>query len=190
MQKAIRFIPTTFLTLALLFTAFSASALSGIPPKFTIGSTPLTLNGAGERTKFIITVYNAGLFLKKKSSDANQIINANEPMVIRIKVVSGFATAEKIKASLYEGFKKSTNGKTAPIQAQIDQILNAAFTAKVNKGDTFDLVYTPAAGTQVVKNSKVLTAVKGMPFKKALFGIWLSDKPAQVSLKKQMLGQG
>ncbi|MEA3471658.1 MAG: chalcone isomerase family protein [Thermodesulfobacteriota bacterium] len=33
------------------------------------------------------------------------------------------------------------------------------------------------------------TDTKGLEFKKALFGIWLGDKPAQRSLKKEMLGR-
>jgi len=189
MDKAIRLLPASLLAFVLLFSAFSANALSGIPPKFTIGNVPLVLNGQGTRTKFIISVYNAGLFLKKKSNNANQIINANEPMVIRLKVVSGFATAEKMKAALKEGFHKSTGGKTAPIKAQIAQLLNAAFGQKTNKGDVFDLVYTPANGSQVLKNNKTLTTIKGLPFKQALFGIWLSNNPAQASLKNELLGK-
>jgi hypothetical protein len=34
-----------------------------------------------------------------------------------------------------------------------------------------------------------MTVVRGIEIKKALFGIWLSDKPAQASLKSEMLGK-
>ena len=173
----------------LLISSYSLYALDGIPRSFTIGSTPLVLNGQGTRTKFILSVYNAGLFLKAKSKNAQQIIDANERMAIRMKIVSGFASAEKMKEALLEGFKNSTNGNTAPIQAEIDQILKAAFSGEVAKGDIFDLVYSPDSGTQVLKNSKTMTVVKGLPIKQALFGIWLSDRPAQGSLKSDLLGK-
>ena len=173
----------------LVICSYSLYALDGIPRSFTIGSTPLVLNGQGTRTKFILSVYNAGLFLKAKSKNAQQIIDANERMAIRMKIVSGFASAEKMKEALLEGFKNSTNGNTAPIQAEIDQILKAAFSGEVAKGDIFDLVYSPDSGTQVLKNSKTMTVVKGLPIKQALFGIWLSDRPAQGSLKSEMLGK-
>ena len=189
MKGSIRLFSASLLAFVLFFTTFSANALSGIPTKFTFGSTPLVLNGAGTRTKFIISVYNAGLFLKKKSSDANQIMNANETMAIRLKVVSGFVSAEKMKEALKEGFKNATGGNTAPIQPQISQLMTKAFSGKIDKGDVFDIVYTPTAGTLVAKNSKTLTTIKGLPFKKALFGIWLSAKPAQESLKKELLGK-
>lgn len=186
-----RLLQLTFFSVALFFVSLPASALSGIPNGFTVAGNKLVLNGAGKRTKFIISVYHAGLYLMKKNNNANQIMAANEPMAIRMKIVSGFASAEKMKHALTEGFAKSTGGNTAPIQPQIDQLMKAAFTGKISKGDVFDLVYTPGGGgnTQVFKNAKQLTVVKGLPLKKALFGIWLSNKPAQVSLKSQLLGK-
>ena len=178
----------SLLSLFLTISTLSVNALDGIPKAFTIGSTPLVLNGQGTRNKFIISVYNAGLFLKAKNNNAQQIIDANEPMAIRLKIVSGFASAEKMKQALLEGFNNSTGGNTAPIQAEIDQLLKAAFSGEISKGDIFDLAYSPASGTQVLKNAKTMTVVRGVPIKQALFGIWLSDRPAQASLKSQLLG--
>lgn len=188
MELTMRLLKSVLLSFAFLFVTFSANALDGIPKAMIVGGKTLTLNGAGTRTKFIISVYNMGLFLGKKSNNAGQIMAANEPMGIRMKIVSGFASNEKIKNALNEGFKKSTGGKTAPIQPQINQLLTAGFTDKVTKGDVFDLVYTPQAGTQVIKNGKNLTVVKGLPLKKALFGIWLSNNPVQGNLKSALLG--
>ncbi|HPH55225.1 MAG TPA: chalcone isomerase family protein, partial [Smithella sp.] len=58
---------------------------------------------------------------------------------------------------------------------------------KIN--DVYDLVYTPAEGTQVYKNKQLKTTTKGLDFKKVLFGIWLCNKPADKALKSQMLGK-
>lgn len=184
-----RVITLTFFTITLFFTTLSAHALDGIPGSFIVGDTKLVLNGAGSRTKFIVTVYNAGLYVKNKSNNANSIIAGNEPMVIRMKIKSGFASKEKIKAALSDGFKNSTGGNTKAIQPQIDQLMSTAFKDEISKGDIYDLVYTPGGGTQVLKNAKRMTVLRGIEFKKALFGIWLSNKPAQASLKSQMLGQ-
>ena len=175
--------------IAFLVTSFSAQALNGIPGAFNVAGTQLVLNGAGTRTKFIISVYNAGLYLQKKNGNAKQIMTANEPMAIRMKVVSGLASAAKMKQALNQGFHNATGGKTSHIKPQIDQLMKAAFGGKVSKGDVYDLVYIPNIGTQVIKNKKGLTTLKGLPFKQALFGIWLSSKPAQASLKNQMLGK-
>ncbi len=170
-----------------LFSMAPAYALEAIPPNISVAGKPLVLNGVGSRTKFIITVYHAGLYLQKKSKDANAIITANEPMAVRLKIISGFANSKKVTHGINTGFKNSTGGNTAPIQAQINQFL-AVFKAPIKKGDVFEFAYTPSAGTKVSKNGKGVTVIKGMPFKKALFGIWLSKHPAQASLKRQMLG--
>jgi len=184
-----RVLTSTLFTITLFFSTFSAHALDGMPATYQAGDTNLTLNGAGQRTKFVITVYNAGLYLQNKTSDPKKILDVNEAMAIRLKIKSGFATAEKIEAALMKGFINSTRGNTGPIKPEIDQLINTAFKATINKNDIFDLVYTPSGGTQVLKNSKVMTRIKGLPFKKALFGIWLSPKPAQSSLKAELLGK-
>lgn len=180
---------TAFLLFATVFATLPTHALSGVPGAFTAGNNQLVLNGAGKRTKFIITVYHAGLYLKKKSNNAQQILAADQPMAIRMKIISGLASAEKMKTAMVDGFKNSTGGNTAPVQAQIDEFLKAGLSSDVSKGDAFDMVYTPGAGTQFLKNGKQLALLRGLPFKKALFGIWLSNKPAQASLKNQMLGK-
>ena len=182
------FMSSLFLVVA-LFMPLTASALNGIPDTLSVGGKQLVLNGAGTRTKFIISVYNMGLYLPKKSNNAQQIMAANEPQAIRLRILSGFASKEKMKHALLTGFKNSTGGKTAPIQREIDQLLSSAFSSNVNKGDVFEMAYTPAGGTKVSKNGKGLTVVKGLPFKKALMGIWLSNRPAQGSLKNQLLGK-
>ena len=189
MIMSMRLVQTTFFSVLLLLVSIPASAFNGIPDKLSVGGKQVVLNGAGTRTKFIISVYNMGLYLQKKSNNAQQIISANEAMAIRIQVVSGFASAAKISQAFKTGFHNATGGKTAPIQPQINQFLKSAFGTSVKKGDIFDFAYTPAGGVKVSKNNKGLTVVKGLPFKQALVGIWLSNKPAQGSLKNQLLGK-
>lgn len=184
-----RLLPISILSFLIFFLPFTVVTAENMPKTFSVGGQKLVLNGVGTRTKFVFSVYQAGLYLQKKSTDAKQVVAANAPMVIRMKVLSGFASAEKMKQALLTGFKNSTGGNTAPIQPQIDQLLSFAFKDKVSKGDIFDLVYTTGGGTQVLKNNKPVVVVRGLAIKQALFGIWLSEKPAQVSLKDEMLGK-
>lgn len=158
-----------------------------LPDKLLASGKPLILNGAGVRTKFVLNLYVGGLYLGKKNNDAAKIINTDEAMAIRLKIISGFITSEKMVKATQEGFINSTGSKTAPIQAQIKQFM-AAFKDKIRKGDEYDFIYSPATGTKVIKNRQTITTIKTLAFKKALFGIWLSNKPAQQSLKKEMLG--
>lgn len=175
------------LVFSFLLITTSTHALNGIPATLNAGGKQLVLNGVGERTKFVLTLYKAGLYLQQKNKDANNIMNANQVMALRLQILSGFISSEKMTHATKLGFTNATGGKTAPIQSQINQFLGA-FKAPIKKGDIFEFSYTPAGGTKVVKNGKGITVIKGLPFKQALFGIWLSGRPAQASLKNQLLG--
>ncbi|MFT7374155.1 MAG: hypothetical protein ACI9T9_002860 [Oleiphilaceae bacterium] len=153
-----------------------------------LGDADLLLNGAGLRTKFFIDLYISALYLPEKSHDAAAIINADQLMLIQIHVISNLITSENLSRGTAEGFTKSTKNNTKAIQAQIDEFLDA-FKAPVTIGDIFEIVYQPGIGVTVLKNRKLAKRIdSGIVFKRALFGIWLSDQPAQQSLKASMLG--
>ncbi|MEE9333461.1 MAG: chalcone isomerase family protein [Granulosicoccaceae bacterium] len=154
----------------------------------TIGGDELMLNGAGVRTKLILKLYVGSLYTTAKSNDAAAILDADEPMAIRLNIISDLLTKKKMVKSLKAGFKKSTGGNTAAIQPQIDQMLGL-MQGKIGKKDQYTLNYKPGSGTRVTKNGEEVGVVEGLEFKKALFGIWLSDNPAQSSLKAGMLGK-
>ncbi len=109
------------------------------------------------------------------------------PMAIRIDVISTMVTAEAMKKALSEGLEKSTGNNTGAISKEIIQ-LSSSFDSDVSSGDYYEFIYLPNLGTHVVKNSELVELIKGMDFKKAFFGIFLSDNPIQKNLKKAMLG--
>ncbi len=49
------------------------------------------------------------------------------------------------------------------------------------------MVYQPATGVTVYRNGEAKAQVPGLPFKQALFGIWLSDDAIQSSLRKALV---
>jgi len=165
--------------------------VSGVKFKDSIklGDANLQLNGVGLRTKFFIDLYISALYLQETSHNATAIINADQVMMIQIHVISNLITSENLSRGTAEGFSKSTNNSTKPIQKQIDEFLDA-FKEPVTIGDIFEFVYQPSIGITILKNRKVAKRIdSGLDFKQALFGIWLSDRPAQHSLKTSMLGQ-
>ncbi|MBP8650899.1 MAG: chalcone isomerase family protein [Deltaproteobacteria bacterium] len=158
-----------------------------VPESITAGGSDLVLNGAGIRSKFGLKLYVGSLFLPQKSNDAQAIMAADEPMAIRLNIISGMITSEKMEDATREGFENATKGNIAPIKSEIESFI-AVFKEPIKEGDTFDLVYVPAKGVEVYKNGEAKSVVGNLEFKKALFGIWLCDKPAQKSLKEGMLG--
>ena len=51
------------------------------------------------------------------------------------------------------------------------------------------MIYVPEKGLAVTINGKFKGLIEGIEFKKALYAIWLGDKPASSKLKKGMLGK-
>jgi hypothetical protein len=181
---------TAIILAALMITALaSAEEIGGInmPESLQSGQTTLILNGAGVREKFFMDLYVGGLYLKEKSADPGAIIEADEPMAIRLHIISSLITSKKMEKATREGFKNATGGNIEPIKVQVEEFISV-FKEEIKEGDIYDLIYVPGKGVEVSKNNHHRSTIKGLPFKKAMFGIWLSDKPAQKSLKKAMLG--
>lgn len=148
----------------------------------------LNLNGAGVREKLWIDLYAGGLYLAKKSSNASAIVAADEAMSIKLHIVSKLISSDKMVEAVNEGFESSMNGNTKPLSSKIEQF-KGFFKEEITKNDVFDIVYIPNTGVTAYKNDKELGTIKGMDFKKALFGIWLSNNPADDDLKEAMLGK-
>jgi len=159
-----------------------------LPDTFKADQNRLVLNGGGVRKKFFIDVYVAGLYLLEKGSNPQKIIPADETMAIRLYIISSLVKSKQMEEAIVEGFEKSTNGNVAPIQPQVDEFISV-FKDAVKKDDFYDLVYIAGKGVEVYKNGKFVFITKGLEFKRALFGIWLSERPVQKNLKKEMLGK-
>jgi hypothetical protein len=162
----------------------------------TVGGQALSLNGAGQRIKKVafikIKVYSAGLYLQAKSSDAQSIINADAPMAMRLYITTNKASKEKLRDAWNEGFESATGGNTASIKDEIVKF-NALFKKNPKDGDMYEIAYVPGQGITLAMNGENQgAAIPGLEFKKAVFGIWLSDKIDDSDLnvlKKELLGK-
>ena len=174
--------------LLILLASFSTTTNAlDIPNTMEYQGTKLTLNGHGSRVKMFMKVYENSLYLESTNTNAEEIINDDAPMAIRIDVTSSLVTVDAMKNALNEGLEKSTGDNVAPIQKEIDQ-LTSTFNSAVSNGDYYEFIYLPDAGTNVLKNSEYIDTIQGIEFKKAFFGIWISKNPIQKNLKKAMLG--
>ena len=177
-------------TVAILASAAQAVEFIGVnvPDTLTAGDDKLVLNGVGTKQKFFMDLYVGGLYLLKKSSDAQQIVDADEPMAIMIHITSSLWTEKKMAHETEEGFVSTTGGDMKALQGKIDKFIQV-FSEQIKKGDVFQLVYLPNRGVTVWKNGSETITLKGLEFKKALFGIWIGRRTVvNRSLSKGMLG--
>lgn len=157
-----------------------------LAPDFEFGNEQVDLNGGGLRKKFFLNIYVAGLYLSNNSSDAQQIVKADEAMSIQLHIVSDMITSSQMISSMEDGFKKSTRGTQEEFRTEID-LLTSTFSGQIKKGDYYDITYSPGSGIDVYKNSILYASFGDLEFKKALWGIWLGEDPVDSKLKKEML---
>ncbi len=180
------------LAVALLgtFTATAQITVEGIKVEknLTVDGKELILNGAGLREKIVFDLYVGGLYTMKKTTDGEQLVNADEPMAITLDIVSKLVTQDNMKESITEGFFESTTKKERKaIQSRIEKFIGF-FNEEIVEGNEFQISYVPGKGTMAHKNGKFLGTIEGLDFKKALFGIWLGKYPADEDLKDGLLG--
>jgi hypothetical protein len=157
-----------------------------LPARLTVGQQELVLNGSGAREQYFLDMYTAGLYLAQPGAAPAEIIAADAPMSIRIVITSRFVSQEKLVASLQDGLAASTGGQLEPIRDQTQQF-RQCFADQIASGDVFDLVYLPGRGVIVLKNGTNKGTVAGLEFKRALFGIWLGERPVDDGLKQALL---
>ena len=148
----------------------------------------LVLNGSGVRTKYFISLYVEALYLKEKSIDANAILDSKDPMAVRLHLTSAMVTNKKIIEAITNGLRKTCTANCNAVQSKMDEMITF-FTNELKPDDYIDLIYNPDVDSTFVNlNGATIGKVQGFEFKRALFGIWLEEKPVNKALKNRLLG--
>jgi chalcone isomerase-like protein len=168
-----------------------AAEVSGvkIDDKVTVGGRELVLNGAGMRTRLVIKVYVAALYLTQKATTAQAALAKDEPRRISMtlqRTVNYEQLLEAMKVGLAEN---NSQAELDALKPQIDEFIKI-FTSvgEAKAGQVIWIDYTPETGTRVALDGAAKGTVAGQAFNRALMKVWLGDNPVQESLKKAMLG--
>lgn len=147
----------------------------------------LVLNGAGVRSKFFMDLYVGSLYLPVKASQLDSVLE--QPIaVIQLTITSGMITSDKMRSAIEEGFDAATDNNIGSIKSDI-QDFTQLFADEIVEGDQFTFVTQKGKGVTSIKNGQVQGNIAGEAFRQALLKIWLGDRPAQDSLKQDMLAQ-
>jgi hypothetical protein len=155
-----------------------------------VGSSTLRLNGAGLRSKQgLVDVYVAGLYLPRKSADADAVIKAHEPRRVVMKMRRGIGSGTMMKA-FHDGLARNLGpeqlGALKPKLDALDRSFASVDTLR--EGDEIDLDFNAEGGTRVTYNGQQKDIIPGADLSEALLKIWLGGKPVQDDLKQELLG--
>jgi Chalcone isomerase-like len=164
-----------------------AASLAGVtlPDTVTVGNTHLLLNGLGLRTKFMVKVYVAGLYLVQKSSDGDAIVKADETKRIVMHFLHGVSKNQMADA-FRESFHDNAPAASQQMKTEIDRLIGALEPLK--EPDEMVSTYVPGMGTTVTTKGQEKVTIAGAPFAQMLFSVWLGSKPPNAGLKKGLLG--
>ena len=151
----------------------------------------LKLNGAGMRTKFVIKVYAAGLYLPEKKTSVADILKQEGPRRVTLQMARDISS-DNFGQAFMDGLNENTDkAEKQRIVAQIGKMGELfASVDGLKKGDVLHLDWIPGTGTQCELNGKKLgEPIPDINFYNAILRIWLGDKPVDRSLKPALLGE-
>ena len=157
-----------------------------LPDTMQVGATTLTLNGMGLRTKYMVKVYVAGLYVPQKSTDPAAILKPDVPKRIVMHFVRN-VSKRQLTDGFAESFENNTPEAAKTLKPDIDRLFSALDSVK--DGDELVFTYIPASGTSLAIADKETLTIAGPNFADTLFSIWLGPKPPNAALKKGILGQ-
>jgi hypothetical protein len=162
-----------------------------VPRTIEFQNKTLQLNGFGTRSKMWVDVYVQALYLTSLSQEAQYILDNDTEMGIRIQILSNLVSSKKLTKSLNNGMEKSVGKENMKqFESQITLLESLLSTEDTKKDDAFNLIYNPIdTSIWVYKNNKLEGKIPGFEFKKAFFGIWLSNNPVDEDLKNDLLGK-
>ncbi|MGQ0544903.1 MAG: chalcone isomerase family protein [Betaproteobacteria bacterium] len=174
--------------MAIALPAFAVE-VSGVKFEEQLQPGSLTLNGAGLRKRLFFQVYAIGLYLPKKTGNAEEAIAAPGPKRVAIHMLRSVGAAEFSEA-LAEGIRANhAEAEAKALEPRVQEL--GAIMAEVKeakKGMAIALDATPA-GTQVLIDGKPAgKLIAGEDFYRALLRVWLGPRPVQDDLKKALLG--
>jgi hypothetical protein len=158
-----------------------------MPEQLSIDGKELRLNGMGlrEATVLGIDVYVAGLYLEQRSSDASKIIGSESVKHVRLSLLRD-VSREDLADQLGQYFRHAAGKDYDKLKARFERM--ASWLPTLREHDTFSVTYRPGAGLEVRHGSKSLGTIPGADYARAIFGIWLGNKPPNQGLKTGMLG--
>lgn len=157
-----------------------------MPDAMKVDGKSLILNGMGVRevTFLRVDVYVAGLYLEKRSDNAEAIIGSEQVKRLHVVMLRDVERNDAITA--WRKSIQENGADMAKLGSRFDQF--ASWLGDLKEGDRLSFLYVPGRGVSVAHRGKHKGTIAGADFAAALFSIWLGAHPADGDLKRQLLG--
>jgi len=175
------------LLLLLICAGAVAKKVAGVefPAQITVENhQKLVLSGAGVRTKYFFNIYACALYVPH-GTDKNSVFAADSRKRLIMHITYKEVSGDKLKNGFVEGIEANHKTRLPELKTRMDHF-NTLFST-VHRGDEIILDFIPGKGVQVSAQGKVLGAVAGDDFAKAVLDIWLGPNPINNNLKQSLM---
>ena len=151
----------------------------------TVDGATLVLNGMGLRQATVLRVkaYVGGLYLEKRTSDADTVITSSQLKRVTMKFLRDI-DHQPLASGWADELRKV--GRKTP-EDRIGEF--TSLIPDVKTGNTMSFTWRPGTGIEVALNGQARGSVPGDDFARALFAVWFGPKPGDENLKRGMLGK-
>ena len=173
---------TAGVVLCILLMARNAQAVT-VPDYINTEISEAQLQGQGLLTWFGLKIYSANLWVSKKNSSAQNILN--QPFALELHYQRKLEGIEIAKVSIEE--IKRLNIGTDAQQTSWLRNMKSLFP-NVEKGSRLTGIHAPGESTRFYRDGKLLGEIADPEFGAAFFSIWLDIKTREPALRQALLG--
>lgn len=177
------------MTLVAAFFAFAVSPAdadfsnSRFQPNHSEDGVEMSLRGTGLKQVIFVKAFVAG-FYQVPGAEADVL----EDVAKRIEV-EYFVNipGRKLNRFTIQNMKANVTPETFDsIENEVKEM--GKYFVDLKPGDRFSLTYIPNVGTKFAHNGELVGTITGREFARALFAVWVGERPFDEGLKNQILG--
>jgi hypothetical protein len=178
---------------AIAITASADVNLAGakFAPEASVGGQKLLLNGAGIRYKAMFKVYAAGLYMPKKATKNDEVLDTKTPkrlQLVALRDVDGEEFGKLFARAVEENATREEFSKSINEVIKMGEIFSAG--KNFGKGDVVLVDYVPGTGLTINFKGKQQGEVFKAPlFSTLMYKIWFGPHPPDTALQKALLGE-
>jgi hypothetical protein len=168
--------------------AARAAELDGVrmPDTQFVNGTSMVLNGIGLRTysAFDVHVYVAGLYLERRTTNADEVLHSPERKLRAIRFVHDVNAADA-RTAWQNGFEQNCRPPCYLDPNEVQRFLAAV--PPMHKGDETTLLFT-SDGVELSTNHQLIGHISNPHFAELILASFIGPVPPTPQLKRQLLG--
>ncbi|HEY0876986.1 MAG TPA: chalcone isomerase family protein [Zeimonas sp.] len=172
--------------------AAGAAEVAGVElaESIELGGTRLQLNGAGERTLYVVRTYVAALYVGQRSAHAQALLGQPGPRRLSLTMLAALSTdwvLERIIAAMRENVREDI---FAGLQPRLSRLVEPFLALeRLQKGDRVDIDAIDGVTRVSVDGQALGVDVPGEDLFDALLRAFIGERPIDEALERALLGR-